>query len=191
MPGFHEHGDDDDGQDVWDIPSEEVLRTAASDLLGRPRPPHSAPSTSQPSSSAHRPTADKPRSAAVSGFVSRMTVSDWQDGTSSAGPSSRPPAATAEGLAVSTAADEQVKFGCPLCAHTFADNDLLNSHIDWCLSREAIRTAQAEAGEKKGSSRGKEREKEKNEVVGAPADGRKEWWKASSGGGAGKRNRKR
>ncbi|KAI9442596.1 hypothetical protein H4582DRAFT_1929283 [Lactarius indigo] len=33
---------------------------------------------------------------------------------------------------------------CPLCTRLFSDNDELNAHVDWCLSREAIRSAQAE-----------------------------------------------
>jgi len=33
---------------------------------------------------------------------------------------------------------------CPLCTRPFTDNDELNAHIDWCLSREAIRSAQVE-----------------------------------------------
>jgi len=33
---------------------------------------------------------------------------------------------------------------CPLCTRPFTNNDELNAHIDWCLSREAIRSAQVE-----------------------------------------------
>jgi DNA polymerase kappa len=33
---------------------------------------------------------------------------------------------------------------CPLCTRPFTDNEELNAHIDWCLSREAIRSAQVE-----------------------------------------------
>jgi len=45
------------------------------------------------------------------------------------------------------------------------DNDELNAHVDWCLSREAIRSAQVE---------GDGRERRKPEVNVRPP---KEWWK--------------
>ncbi|KAI0256368.1 hypothetical protein BJV78DRAFT_1171398 [Lactifluus subvellereus] len=57
---------------------------------------------------------------------------------------------------------------CPLCARPFTDNDELNAHIDWCLSREAIRSAQGESDRS-------ERSKPEG-VVRDP----KEWWKAGS-----------
>jgi hypothetical protein len=54
---------------------------------------------------------------------------------------------------------------CPLCTRSFTDNDELNAHIDWCLSREAIRSAQGEG------ERSKQRTPE-----GGVRD-LKEWWK--------------
>jgi len=57
---------------------------------------------------------------------------------------------------------------CPLCAQSFVDNDELNAHVDWCLSREAIRSAQVEGGG---------RERKKPEVSVRPP---KEWWKGGS-----------
>ena len=57
---------------------------------------------------------------------------------------------------------------CPLCARPFTDNDELNAHVDWCLSRQAIRSAQVEADR---------RERIKTDVgVQRP----KEWWKGGS-----------
>lgn len=54
---------------------------------------------------------------------------------------------------------------CPLCTRPFATNDELNAHIDWCLSRDAIRSAQVE---------GDRAERRKSDVgVQHP----KEWWK--------------
>ncbi|KAI9455457.1 DNA/RNA polymerase [Lactarius psammicola] len=57
---------------------------------------------------------------------------------------------------------------CPLCTRSFSDNDELNAHVDWCLSREAIRSAQAE-GDKTERKRPESRPK-----------GIQEWWKAPS-----------
>ena len=51
-------------------------------------------------------------------------------------------------LAAGTAAVAE----CPLWTQSFADNDELNAHIDWCLSREAIRSAQVD-----GEARSRER----------------------------------
>ena len=54
---------------------------------------------------------------------------------------------------------------CPLCTRPFTDNDELNAHIDWCLSREAIRSAQVE---------GDRSERMKLEIS---EQHLKEWWK--------------
>lgn len=59
---------------------------------------------------------------------------------------------------------------CPLCTRSFSDNDELNAHIDWCLSREAIRSAQVE---------GDERERRKKPMVDSVRHP-KEWWKGGS-----------
>ena len=67
-------------------------------------------------------------------------------------------------------ADAAAVGECPLCMRSFADNDELNAHIDWCLSREAIRSAQVEGD-------GRSREGKTLEVgVRQP----KEWWKGGS-----------
>jgi len=69
---------------------------------------------------------------------------------------------------------------CPLCMRSFLDNDELNTHVDWCLSREAIRSAHAE-GDKTKPTKPESRSK----VM-------QEWWKAPFlEGGAQKRRRKR
>lgn len=57
---------------------------------------------------------------------------------------------------------------CPLCTRPFTDNDQLNAHIDWCLSREAIRSAQVE---------GDRRERRKTD---AGVQHLNEWWKGGS-----------
>lgn len=58
---------------------------------------------------------------------------------------------------------------CPLCTRPFTDNDELNAHIDWCLSREAIRSAQVE---------GDRRERIKTDV--GVQHLKEEWWKGGS-----------
>ncbi|KAI0036965.1 hypothetical protein K488DRAFT_75721 [Vararia minispora EC-137] len=52
----------------------------------------------------------------------------------------------------SSSSPEVETLACPICSGTFRDNDTLNSHIDWCLSRDAIRTAQAEGSKSAPSS---------------------------------------
>ena len=57
---------------------------------------------------------------------------------------------------------------CPLCKRSFTDNDELNTHIDWCLSREAIRSAQVEG----------DKSERRKSAVGDQHP--KEWWKGGS-----------
>jgi hypothetical protein len=38
---------------------------------------------------------------------------------------------------------------CPLCTRPFSDQDELNTHVDWYLSREAVRSAYAEGDKTK------------------------------------------
>ena len=57
---------------------------------------------------------------------------------------------------------------CPLCTRPFTDNDELNAHVDWCLSREAIRSAQVEGDRREGRK------------TDAGVDHHKEWWKGGS-----------
>jgi DNA polymerase kappa len=59
---------------------------------------------------------------------------------------------------------------CPLCMRPFEDNDELNAHIDWCLSREAIRSAQGESG----------RSEQRKPEGGVRDRDLTEWWKAGA-----------
>jgi DNA polymerase kappa len=68
---------------------------------------------------------------------------------------------------------------CPLCSRPFSDNDELNAHVDWCLSREAIRFAQTE-GDKTEQTKPESRSK-----------GIQEWWKAPSVEGDAQNRRKK
>ena len=79
---------------------------------------------------------------------------------------------------------------CPLCTRPFSDNDELNAHVDWCLSREAIRSAQAE-GDKTKRTKPDSRSKESHAKE-SHSKGIQEWWKAPSlEGDAQNRGRKR
>jgi len=69
----------------------------------------------------------------------------------------------------STSTAATVVSNCPLCTRAFTDNEELNAHIDWCLSREAIRSAQVEG------DRGQQREPEVGSVQHP-----EQWWKAGS-----------
>ena len=112
------------------------------------------------------------------GGPSELSDHDMHDGNGDAGciiaqkpPSDRAPRAQ-PGSTRTTAhvADAAAVGECPLCTRSFADNDELNAHIDWCLSREAIRSAQVEGD-------GRSKEQRKLEVgVRQP----KEWWKGGS-----------
>ncbi|KAH9979034.1 hypothetical protein BGW80DRAFT_1442884 [Lactifluus volemus] len=59
---------------------------------------------------------------------------------------------------------------CPLCMRPFEDNDELNAHIDWCLSREAIRSAQGES----------DRSEQRKPEGGVRDRDLTEWWKAGA-----------
>jgi hypothetical protein len=73
----------------------------------------------------------------------------------------------------STSPTISVSADCPLCTRRFTDNEELNEHIAWCLSREAIRSAQGESDRS---------ERRKPEPEGGVRN-LKEWWKAGSGAG--------
>jgi DNA polymerase kappa len=70
---------------------------------------------------------------------------------------------------------------CPLCTRSFADNDELNAHVDWCLSREAIRSAQVEGD---GRERGKKPTADSVRHT-------KEWWKGGPVEGSQKPKRRK
>lgn len=117
-----------------------------------------------------------------------VSVSEWQDAVSRkprGGPSGQhkhthdgagraPPKSPSDragprpGSTATVSAAAAAVGECPLCAQSFVDNDELNAHVDWCLSREAIRSAQVE---------GDGRERKKPEVSVRPP---KEWWKGGS-----------
>jgi len=85
-------------------------------------------------------------------------------------PKSPPDRAGARPESTTTETKTTVAGECPLCSRSFADNDELNAHVDWCLSREAIRSAQVE---------GEGREQRKKPAVDSVRHP-EEWWKGGS-----------
>ena len=170
--------------------SEDELPTTAAEprasTSGHHPPLMFAPSASEITSPS-RPS--KPRSTGPIGPTgsTRVAVSDWQDQVSKkhGGQHIRDnddctvpevlsdPAKASLASTSSTATESEY----PLCTRPFTDNDELNAHVDWCPSREAIRSAQVEGGRS-------ERSKPKKHL--------KEWWKGGSvEGTAGSRKPKR
>ena len=150
MPGYHEEADADDeaDKDAMHIGlAEEVMAMVdPDDASGRnaaptdthsahPRPPNSAPPTASQSSV-------KPMSSSYSRQPNARASSTAPSASGSAtrtrrtrSPSLRAPSESAPGAVTQT---------CPICSRTMVtDNDGLNAHIDFCLSKEAIREAQA------------------------------------------------
>ncbi|KZV59310.1 DNA/RNA polymerase [Peniophora sp. CONT] len=158
MPGFHE----DEGEEAWQGDGEDDALPLPQTASAHPRPPHSAPASSQPSTSElPQPSSSKPRSTAAA------TVSTQQ---------------------------VQETFECPICASHFKDNDALNAHIDWCLSREAIRSAQAEGdvpGNKGSGSSLKSNGTKTLAAKGGDSAPAKDWWKAPQSTGTGTSKRRK
>jgi len=134
MPGFHEHDERDLDPSQHDEDEDEPTNqsSAASGKTQidvpklKPRPPVSAPARSFPS------------------------VRAPQDGLSTnyASPADRETRASTKPASTIGAASSKRSepLQCPVCDKTIlTDNDGLNAHIDFCLSRSAIREAQAES----------------------------------------------
>ncbi|KAF9459808.1 hypothetical protein BDZ94DRAFT_1284217 [Collybia nuda] len=129
MPGFHE-------QDERDYSPHNEYRdtTFESTETPRPRPPISAPAHSSPKVS------NPGIFAATSLKIQRRRFSDQ----------SCPPSTMNVGSFGNTAFES---LECPICGTTLQTNNQgLNSHIDFCLSRGAIRQAHAEASSLVGES---------------------------------------
>ncbi|KAH9935682.1 uncharacterized protein B0H18DRAFT_976825 [Fomitopsis serialis] len=103
----------------------------------RPRPPNSAPApTSSQSSSSNLKS---PR------LAESCSVRASSTGPSASAITSRGHRPSSPSRATSTTKESNTQT-CPICTKTMVtDNDGLNAHIDFCLSKEAIREAQAES----------------------------------------------
>lgn len=142
MPGYHEHLEAE-GDLAIDLTADEEDELAHDDTVSRdrvssagnggqpsvrkPRPPTSAPapsaSTSRPRSSS---MSNKPQSARQASSNATSANAPGSPSPQRVGPS------------------EEIVQTCPVCSKSIeTDNDGLNAHIDFCLSRGAIMEAQA------------------------------------------------
>lgn len=153
MPGYHEEEQELElegwamqphGQDTSNFTHADSTAPRT-----RPRPPNSAPGpSSQPldsnaSSFSAKPhstiTPPNPRSDAPG--RTRVSVADWQNDLTTASSSTG-----IHAMHVTQEPSDSADMVCPICGdEKFADNMALNAHVDWCLSRGAIRAAQGEA----------------------------------------------
>ena len=116
-------------RDEKDIAGSDVPR--ADNPLARPRPPNSAPPTS---------SQEKPMSSGPSRLPNVRASSIAPSASSSTTRKRRPQSPSLR----SESTPGAVTQTCPICSKTIVtDNDGLNAHIDFCLSKEAIREAQA------------------------------------------------
>ncbi|TFY61207.1 hypothetical protein EVJ58_g4658 [Rhodofomes roseus] len=154
MPGYHEEVEaEDEAEEKHDMPLDvyHVLDNVTVDdassvdrgprpggrLDHRLRPPNSAPAPT-PSQSSSKPTPSGPtnvRSFRASSTGPSASVRN------SPGHRSRSPSRQARSNPTASEFSTQT---CPICAKTMVtDNDGLNAHVDFCLSKEAIQEAQA------------------------------------------------
>lgn len=117
MPGFHEQDEADIDPSQHDVDDDEELQIIQSLAHTRKRPPNSVPGTS-----ISHPPALRSRSK-------------------SAGPSRSHGAAIAGQSTITSTPPET--HTCPICNEVLTTNNTgLNEHIDYCLSRDAIKQAQ-------------------------------------------------
>ena len=140
MPGFYEHDEEDAemGIDIDDLDNDlsEPMAGPSSRPTTRPRPPVSAPAPPQDKSPFGSNLHKKPRSTGEThvpiASSSRLRELEVNNSTS-----------------ISLLADkgEEIRMlECPICARTLeTDNEGLNAHVDFCLSRGAILEAQSRA----------------------------------------------
>lgn len=153
MPGYHEEAEAEEEKDDVHFAFAHAERDAKvanhTNSFGdecfqpdrrsdhRPRPPNSAPA---PTTSQSSPSSSKPTSSRLAELRSVRA--------SSTGPSASSITERGHGPSSPSRANASTKESntqtCPICAKTMVtDNDGLNAHIDFCLSKEAIREAQA------------------------------------------------
>ncbi|EFI28154.1 DNA polymerase IV [Coprinopsis cinerea okayama7 len=152
MPGFHEHDErdielaafDDDGfEEEGFAIVEDPKSISHTPKHGpgkdpkRPRPPVSAPACSPPNHIPPQTDQAPVRTRAIS--IGPISESAGRDGVFLPPPPEEPP--------------EQDLQECPICGRKLrTDNQGLNSHIDFCLSRDAIWDAQTETVQSAGRS---------------------------------------
>lgn len=177
MPGFHEHEEDDtdpsqsqsqniDSHDVEEPDYLSPISKADSDASttaheevqpskpkSRPRPPISAPATS---------SQDNVASTSSLSPVARSKMRTKPRSTSaSTNQHANSPSLSIHGVPKHSTTKPEPKnettsqtHSCPICGKELqTDNQGLNEHIDFCLSRGAIREAQAQASTSPGTRR--------------------------------------
>ncbi|VDC06396.1 unnamed protein product [Peniophora sp. CBMAI 1063] len=112
---------------------------------------------------------------------------------------SQPHASSSKPRSIAATSNEQQQeqaqetFECPICTSQFKDNDALNAHIDWCLSREAIRSAQADDSSPAPKSIAGPSSKSSTSLKSKPMPSKPaqaEWWKAPPAASAPSKKRK-
>lgn len=139
MPGFYEH-DEEDGEIGMDVVDDDIDGTDPSEPIAgpsslRPRPPVSAPA---PSSQDKNP------------LDSNLHKKPRSTGSTRPPPPPPPPTIASSShlsLEPNKDGDEmRIMLECPICGKGLdTDNQGLNSHVDFCLSRGAILEAQSKA----------------------------------------------
>ncbi|KIM83394.1 hypothetical protein PILCRDRAFT_97225 [Piloderma croceum F 1598] len=147
MPGFYEHDEADEELDmvVDNVEGEDhplqIHATETTVVQTRPRPPVSAPARAF---SSRQQNAEASTSSGSRGAVeSRTATTSYITRASEAASRSRSAEPSIE-APLDTGATGTLQ--CPICTKTLeTDNQGLNSHIDFCLSRGAIMAAQTKA----------------------------------------------
>lgn len=157
MPGFHEHDENDadlDQEDGEEAPADLEPNVDAPVIdRPKPRPPVSAPARSTSTTvmppsiiGTSASTVSAPGTSTKSHSTSHVTRQPEPSTTSriDIGPPKK------SGKRTDAQIKDDVAAGrvhtCPICGKAFeTDNQGLNEHVDFCLSRGAIREAQAEA----------------------------------------------
>ncbi|RXW21284.1 hypothetical protein EST38_g4573 [Candolleomyces aberdarensis] len=180
MPGFHED-DEDPGFELLeedDIPVETA--PVAGPSKPRPRPPVSAPACSPPiaAPSEHKADAANPKGKTRARAKSIGPYSNGRD-------------LEAQISEAQPETSSSSTLECPICQKKLqTDNQGLNAHIDFCLSRGAIWDAQAETiGPSKDAT--KVKAKEKAEIFGRDSKGSKASGILAWGNGGGKTGKRK
>jgi len=142
MPGFYEH---DEADEVLDMVADNAegedhpLQIHATDtavVQTKPRPPVSAPARTF---SSRQENAEASTSSGSRARTTSIRASEVSSRSQSAEPSIKAPLETGT-------TRTGTLLQCPICMKTLeTDNQGLNAHIDFCLSRGAIMAAQTKA----------------------------------------------
>lgn len=147
MPGYYEHEELEADVDVEEAENRSLQEDDSKDLTSTSRPPVSAPASSSFAGSSARTESNKPQAGPSS---SRATSHPPLATTSATKPSSSSNRVKRKrALSIGQQEDHAMDIDgvrthtCPICSKTLEmDNRGLNEHVDFCLSKGAIREAQ-------------------------------------------------